>query len=412
MRTRFIHDSLARSIDRPSGRIAVARQASAHDRPRDDREVRGAMQRMLFPPMPTGDEQSIVVPVLRVAPGEPAERDPRRPARREASWLHDRPARSRGARQRSRCPRSCGAISTTTRAQTDFVDRGRVARRPVACHLRIGAGRGGDRGRRQPDVAVPLLGPRMGPVPVHGARRRAARRGPRAAAHRRPARPGASKATSSSTSSKRSRDDGAAVGAADASSAATATGGWSRSTAPGSLEAAVGAARTRNFALSSGILALLAAAIGLIVVSARRADRLARQQLEFVAAVSHELRTPVSVIGAAAGNLADGVVDEPGRVKKYGATIQTEARRLAETVERVLQLAGIAAGRAAAARTAVAGASRSSTTRSRRARHESDAAGATIEVDIADELRNAPPIRTASSASSAMRRRCDRRFRI
>ena len=105
--------------------------------------------------------------------------------------------------------------------------------------------------------------------------------------------------------------------------------------------------------LSSGILALLAAAIGLIVVSARRADRLARQQLEFVAAVSHELRTPVSVIGAAAGNLADGVVDEPARVKKYGATIQTEARRLAETVERVLQLAGIAAGRAAAARVAM-----------------------------------------------------------
>ncbi len=35
-------------------------------------------------------------------------------------------------------------------------------------------------------------------------------------------------------------------------------------------EAAVAAARTRNFALSSGILALLAAAIGLIVVSARR----------------------------------------------------------------------------------------------------------------------------------------------
>ena len=122
----------------------------------------------------------------------------------------------------------------------------------------------------------------------------------------------------------------------------------------GSLEAAVAAARTRNFALSSGILALLATAIGLIVVSARRADRLARQQLEFVAAVSHELRTPVSVIGAAAGNLADGVVGEPGRVKKYGETIQSEARRLAETVERVLQLAGIAAGRASTPRTAFA----------------------------------------------------------
>jgi len=113
----------------------------------------------------------------------------------------------------------------------------------------------------------------------------------------------------------------------------------------GSLEAAVSSARTRNFALSSGILALLSAAIGLIIVSARRADRLGRQQMEFVATVSHELRTPVSVIGAAAGNLADGVVAEPARVRRYGETIQNEARRLAETVERVLQLAGIASGR-------------------------------------------------------------------
>jgi signal transduction histidine kinase len=117
----------------------------------------------------------------------------------------------------------------------------------------------------------------------------------------------------------------------------------------GSLEAAVTTARTRNFALSSGVLLLLSAAIGLILVSARRADRLGRQQMEFVATVSHELRTPVSVIGAAAGNLADGVVADPARVRQYGETIQTEARRLAETVERVLQLAGIASGRSMSA---------------------------------------------------------------
>ena len=117
----------------------------------------------------------------------------------------------------------------------------------------------------------------------------------------------------------------------------------------GSLEAAVAAVRQRNLLVSSSVLLLLTMAIGLIVVSARRAQELARQQMEFVAAVSHELRTPVSVIGAAAGNLADGVVGDPQRVRKYGETIQGEARRLAETVERVLQLAGIAAGRAAAA---------------------------------------------------------------
>jgi His Kinase A (phospho-acceptor) domain len=121
----------------------------------------------------------------------------------------------------------------------------------------------------------------------------------------------------------------------------------------GSLEAAVAAVRKRNLMLSSSILLLLTTAIGLIVVSARRAQTLARQQMEFVAAVSHELRTPVSVIGTAASNLADGVVADPARVRKYGETIQGESRRLAETVERVLQLAGIAAGSAAASRAPV-----------------------------------------------------------
>jgi signal transduction histidine kinase len=121
----------------------------------------------------------------------------------------------------------------------------------------------------------------------------------------------------------------------------------------GSLEAAVSHARRRNLALSFGILMLMAGAVGLIVVAARRAQALARQQMEFVAGVSHELRTPVSVIGVAADNLARGVVSEPGRVRQYGATIQTEARRLGETVERVLQFAGIHAGRPAGARTPV-----------------------------------------------------------
>jgi signal transduction histidine kinase len=153
----------------------------------------------------------------------------------------------------------------------------------------------------------------------------------------------------------------------------------------GSLEAAVAAARTRNFALSSGILALLGAAIGLIVVSARRADRLARQQLEFVAAVSHELRTPVSVIGAAAGNLADGVVDEPARVKKYGATIQGEARRLAETVERVLQLAGLADGRGPASLALIPGHALV-TDAIVAVGQAADAAGVTVERHIPDAL--------------------------
>jgi signal transduction histidine kinase len=152
----------------------------------------------------------------------------------------------------------------------------------------------------------------------------------------------------------------------------------------GSLDAAVAAARLRNLLLSSGILLLLTVAIGLIVGSARRAQALARQQIEFVAAVSHELRTPVAVIGSAAANLADGVVGDPGRVRTYGKTIQSEARRLGETVERVLQLAGLEAGRAgnegavsveALVRDAIAACALDV------ARH-----GATVETDVAPDL--------------------------
>jgi signal transduction histidine kinase len=107
--------------------------------------------------------------------------------------------------------------------------------------------------------------------------------------------------------------------------------------------------------------------------------------MEFVAAVSHELRTPVSVIGAAAGNLADGVVGDPQRVRKYGETIQGEARRLGETVERVLQLAGIATGRNAAAQTRVHPAELVHEALGE-CRPEIDAAGFTVEVAIADDL--------------------------
>ncbi len=149
----------------------------------------------------------------------------------------------------------------------------------------------------------------------------------------------------------------------------------------GSLEAAVAAVRMRNLLLSSGILLLLTMSVGLIVVSSRRAQELARQQMEFVAAVSHELRTPVSVIGTAASNLADGVVDDPQRVRKYGETIQTEARRLAETVERVLQLAGIAAGRAAAAQAIVCPADLVSES-VHACKTEIDSAGFTVETDV------------------------------
>ncbi len=112
----------------------------------------------------------------------------------------------------------------------------------------------------------------------------------------------------------------------------------------GSLEAAVIATRNRNMAISLGVLALLASAIAMIVVSTRRAQRLAAQQMEFVAGISHELRTPLAVIRAAAENLADEVVRDPEKTRQYGELINREGRRLSNMVERVLLFAKMRAG--------------------------------------------------------------------
>ena len=112
----------------------------------------------------------------------------------------------------------------------------------------------------------------------------------------------------------------------------------------GSLEEAVAGARRRNLALSLAILALLAAAVAVLVSSTRRAQRLARQQMDFVAGVSHELRTPLTAMRSAGQNLADGIIADPEKVKKYGALIEREGRRLTEMVGRVLTFAGIQSG--------------------------------------------------------------------
>src|SRR5439155_13839916 len=92
----------------------------------------------------------------------------------------------------------------------------------------------------------------------------------------------------------------------------------------GPLETIVARSRRRNVAIGLGVLGLLAASFVLIMASAQRQQRLARQQIEFVAAVSHELRTPLAVIRSAGENLADGVVAAEDQVRRYGSLIESE----------------------------------------------------------------------------------------
>jgi signal transduction histidine kinase len=153
----------------------------------------------------------------------------------------------------------------------------------------------------------------------------------------------------------------------------------------GSLEVAVNVARRRNLVVSFSILGILGASMGLLVLTTRRAQRLARQQMEFVATVSHELRTPLAVIRSAAENLADGVVYDEPRIRRYGELMRTEGRRLTEMVEQILEFAGIQSGQRGFALRPVALApllhdilSASSSL--------IDSAGVAVEVDLPDDL--------------------------
>lgn len=105
----------------------------------------------------------------------------------------------------------------------------------------------------------------------------------------------------------------------------------------GSLEAVVSGMRRRNLAFSFGVLLVLAAGIGIVLISTQRAQALAKLQMDFVAAVSHELRTPLAVISSAAENIIDGVVAGKQQLSQYGIEIKSQAKHLIQLVEQILQ---------------------------------------------------------------------------
>ncbi|MGQ0737005.1 MAG: sensor histidine kinase [Acidobacteriota bacterium] len=341
-------------------------------------------QRFALPPVPSGDEQSLVLPVVRILAAPPVSGGP--PPTPDVKLLGFQIIRlNLSALGEELVPvlvrRHLYSSDGGTDYQIAVVHREQASR--VVFESEAGAA---EAAVATPDQAISLLAPRMGSMLFMRDGRRGGR--PDFARDRRDDAgrpPGAAPGDNLVVNVIEARRGERGMTVQGRTFGAEGTWRLVAKHRAGSLEAAVAATRTQNFALSSGILALLALSIALIVVSARRADRLARQQIEFVAAVSHELRTPVSVIGVAAGNLADGVVDGAARVKKYGVAIQTEARRLAETVERVLQLAGIASGRSAASVTLVAGHTLIAEALTAVA-HEIESAGITVETRVPDVL--------------------------
>jgi signal transduction histidine kinase len=113
----------------------------------------------------------------------------------------------------------------------------------------------------------------------------------------------------------------------------------------GPLGAFVADMERRGLALSFGALFLLIVSLSMLVVTSVRAQRLARLQMDFVTAVSHELRTPLTIIGSAADNIANGVVDSTPQLREYGTVIGEQTTHLSGLVERVLLFAATRDGR-------------------------------------------------------------------
>jgi signal transduction histidine kinase len=107
----------------------------------------------------------------------------------------------------------------------------------------------------------------------------------------------------------------------------------------GSLETAVAQWRKQNLVISLGLLAILAGCVMLVLSVARRAERLAEFQMDFVAGFSHELCTPLAVVNSAVENLADGVVDKPEQVREYVGILQDQSARVERLLDQVLRLA-------------------------------------------------------------------------
>jgi signal transduction histidine kinase len=112
----------------------------------------------------------------------------------------------------------------------------------------------------------------------------------------------------------------------------------------GPLEAVVKEIRSRNIMIGGIVLLLLTADMGLIVIASRRAQKLAKLQLNFVASVSHELLTPLAAIYCTGQNAMDGLVQAKADLIEHGSIITSQARQLIDLVKQILLFASAESG--------------------------------------------------------------------
>jgi signal transduction histidine kinase len=121
----------------------------------------------------------------------------------------------------------------------------------------------------------------------------------------------------------------------------------SLSVRPKNLTAEQWARRNFMINLSLWILMTLAliAAVTLMLRTASREMKLTQMKADFVSNVSHELRTPLASIRVLAELLNLGRINQPERVREYGAYIESEGRRLTQVINNILDFSRIESGR-------------------------------------------------------------------
>ena len=100
----------------------------------------------------------------------------------------------------------------------------------------------------------------------------------------------------------------------------------------------------RNLLVGGVAVLLLGVNIGVILFAARRAEKLAQTQMEFVASTSHELLTPLAAIYCSGQNARDGLLHTKDDLIAHGSIVTAQARELIDLVKQNLLFAATKSG--------------------------------------------------------------------